>query len=126
MRPSVPIIAALLALWSPASWALTQDNFLVRATSDLVELCSAPPSDQMRVAAIHFCEGFVVGANQYYMAERAGSGSPPLFCLPTPPPTRDEATAMFVSWARNNPQYMSERPVDSLMRFAVATWPCRK
>lgn len=80
----------------------------------------------MQTAAIHFCQGYVVGAYHYYLAERAGSNVPPLACLPNPPPTRDAAIAMFVDWARSNPQYMSELPVDSLMRFAVTTWPCRK
>lgn len=126
MRRNASIVAAILLLSSPASRALTQDNFLVRATSDLVELCSPPPTDAMRVAALHFCEGFVVGANQYYLAERAGAGAPPLYCLPKPPPSRDDAVAMFVDWARKNPQYMGERPVDSLTRFAATVWPCRQ
>jgi len=31
---------------------------------------------------------------------------------------------MFVGWAKQNSQYLGERPVDSLMRFATAQWPC--
>ena len=62
------------------------------------------------------------------LSDLAAKGAEPVGYLLTTalPPTRDEATAMFVNWARKNPQYMSERPVDSLMRFAAATWPCRK
>jgi hypothetical protein len=80
----------------------------------------------MYVATIHFCEGYIVGVSQYHAAEYAGSGERPIVCLPNPPPTRDQAVAMFVTWAQSNPQYMSDRPVDALMRFGAATWPCRK
>jgi hypothetical protein len=75
-------LASVLALLPPPSQAVTQDNFLARTTSDLVALCS------MHVGAIHFCEGYFVGADHYSLAER-GSGAPNLFCPPTPPPTRD-------------------------------------
>ncbi len=36
MRRRAAIFAAIVAPWSPASWALTQDNFLVGVRSDLV------------------------------------------------------------------------------------------
>jgi Ssp1 endopeptidase immunity protein Rap1a len=120
-------LAALLVLPPLSSQAVTQDNFLVRTTADLVELCSASGTDEMHTAAIHFCQGYFVGADHYYLAERRGSSrAPPLICLSNPPPTRDQAIHMFVDWARTNPQFMSELPVDSVMRFAATTWPCRK
>jgi hypothetical protein len=118
-------VAVILAIQPLAAQATTQDDFLVRTTSDLVDLCATGAADEMHTAAVHFCEGFVIGTYQYYVAERSGGG-PQLYCLPAPPPTRDQAIGMFVDWARSNPQYMNERPVDSLTRFAVTTWPCRK
>jgi Rap1a immunity proteins len=118
--------SAILALWPVVAGAVTQDNFLVRTTDDLVQLCSPGAAEDLRIQAIHFCEGFVVGANQYYLAERAGSHAPRLFCVPTPSPSRDEVVRMFVDWARANPQYLSERAADSLVRFGAATWPCGK
>lgn len=120
------IFVAILGLWPTASGAATEDNFNVRTSADLVALCSSPSSDEMHVAALHFCEGYVVGAAQYHNAQHAGSGTTPMYCLPNPPPSREAAIAMFVSWAQSNPQYMSERAVDSFIRFAAATWPCRK
>lgn len=126
MRWMSSAVVATLAVWPLASRAVTQDSFLVRTAADLVELCSAGEGDPLRVAAIHFCEGYVVGVSQYHQAERAGSGGRPLYCLPNPPPTRDDAIRMFVAWARSNPQYMSERPVDALIRFAATTWPCKR
>jgi hypothetical protein len=115
-----------LAMWPLTSRAVTQDNFLARTTADLVELCAAPEADPLRVAAVHFCEGYIVGVSQYSQAVSAAPGEPQLFCLPKPPPSRDDAVAMFVTWARRNANYMTERPVDTLMRFAGATWPCKR
>jgi hypothetical protein len=120
-------LAALLALQPLAAQAAVSPNdFFVTTTADLVDLCSVGASDEMHTAAIHFCHGFVAGAYQFYVAERGVAGAPQLYCLPNPPPTRDQAISMFVAWARSNPQYMSDLPVNSLMRFATATWPCKK
>jgi hypothetical protein len=120
-------LAVLLALQPLAAQAAVSPNdFLVTTTGDLVDLCSAGGADEMHTAAIHFCHGFVAGAIQFYAAERAGAGTPQLYCLPDPSPTRDQAISMFVAWARSNPQYMSDLPVNSLMRFAGTTWPCKK
>ena len=126
MRRTALAVAVMLAACPVAARAATADDFLVRTTRDLVDLCSVDNSDPMHVAAIHFCQGFVVGAYQYYQAERAGPGKPALVCYPPSGPTRDEAIRMFVDWARKNPAYMSERPVDSLFRFGASMWPCAK
>jgi Rap1a immunity proteins len=125
MRLRLFAVAAAVAIVPLASHAATQDNFLARTTADLVALCSPGQDDPLRVAAIHFCEGYVVGANQYYQADRTPNEGA-MFCLPSPPPSRDDAIAQFVAWARSNTSYMNERPVDGLMRFASATWPCKR
>ncbi|HYZ24373.1 MAG TPA: Rap1a/Tai family immunity protein, partial [Rhodopila sp.] len=93
--------AAVTAAWPVGAMAVgtvavTQDNFHARTTGDLVALCDAPASDPMRVAAIHFCEGFMVGAYQYHEAERMGPKGQRLFCLPTSGVTLDQAIGMFV------------------------------
>jgi hypothetical protein len=46
--------------------------------------------------------------------------------MPNPGPSRNEAVAMFVEWAKANPQYMNERPVDTEFRFLSVKWPCKK
>jgi hypothetical protein len=33
---------------------------------------------------------------------------------------------MFLAWARQNPQTMSEPAVESLFKFLTAKWPCKK
>lgn len=124
MRGIGLLIVAGLAFLPARSRAVTQDSFHATTTADLVDLCSPAASDPMRVAAIHFCQGYFVGAAQYHQVASAATGAKPIACLPNPPPSRDEIVSMFVQWARANPQYMGERPINSLFRFAKATWPC--
>jgi hypothetical protein len=118
----------LIALLGPVCvLAATSDHFRVRSTADLVEICSTPATDFLYGAAMGFCHGYAVGAYQYYQATVAGPAGKPFVCLPAaPPPTRTEGLQMFVAWARENPQHMGEPAVDSLFRWLVATWPCRK
>jgi hypothetical protein len=114
-------VAWLAGSAAPAP-AATQGEFAVRSTQDLVDLCSAPEGDPMHTAALHFCEGFTVGAVQYYQASDTNMR---LVCLPQPMPTRDEEVMKFIAWAHANPQYMNDRAVDGLFRFLSATWPCQ-
>jgi Rap1a immunity proteins len=122
----------LLALLLAASMvpllaeAVNSDIFRVRSTADLVEICSVPPGDSMYAAAIGFCHGYGVGAFHYYQASVAGPEGKPFVCLPDPPPSRTEALQMFLTWARENPQYMGEPAVETLFRWLVAKWPCPK
>jgi hypothetical protein len=107
--------------------AATPEQFRVRSTADLVEICSTPPTDALYAAATAFCHGFAVGAYQYYRATVSGPEGKPFVCLPeTPPPTRTEGLQMFVAWARGHPQYMGEPAVETLFHWLANTWPCRK
>jgi hypothetical protein len=106
--------------------AVVSDNFRVRSTADLVEICSTPANDSLYAAAISFCHGFGVGAYHYYHASVSGPTAKPFVCIPDPPPSRTEGMQMFVAWARENPQYMVEPPVETLFRWLVAKWPCPK
>jgi Rap1a immunity proteins len=107
--------------------AATPDQFRVRSTADLVEICSTPPNDSLYAAALAFCHGFAVGAYQYYRASVSGPAGKPFVCVPeTPPPTRTEGLQMFVAWAREHPQNMGEPAVETFFRWLATTWPCRK
>ena len=126
MRRFVWIIAVAVCLWPLISGAQTRDEFLMRYTQDYVRLCTTSPSDPMYAAAIGFCHGYAVGAYHYYLAEVAGPKGAPFVCPPEPPPSRAEILPMFVAWTQAHPQYMGERPVDSLFRFLSEQWPCRR
>ena len=117
------LIAAGPAVAQPS---LTAENFQVRTTGDLLTLCAPAPNDPLAVQAIHFCHGYLVGAFAYYSASVAGREDAKRVCLPQPPPSRDAGIARFVSWARANPQYLQERPVETEFRFLETTWPCRR
>lgn len=117
------LVASLAPLWAEA---VEPDVFRVRSTADLVEICSVPPNDAMHAAAIGFCHGYGVGAFHYYQASVSGPEGKPFVCLPDPPPSRTEALQMFLTWARENPQYMGEPAVETLFRWLAGKWPCRK
>jgi hypothetical protein len=105
--------------------AITADEFHLRSGADLLALCATPAADPLHVAAIHMCHGFGAGAYQAIMAMTRHEKLTPLICPPTPPPTRNSAVAMFVEWARRNPQHLHEPPAETLGRFLVTTFPCR-
>src|SRR4051794_18035309 len=83
-------------------WGATENSFLVRSTRDLVDVCAPAPSDPLATAAVNFCQGFVVGAYQYYTIDAAATNRQ-LVCPPSPLPSRNEAIAQFVTWAKARP-----------------------
>ena len=96
--------AALTAALLPFSaQAVTEKNFGVRTTEDLVALCSATPSERMGTAALNFCDGFAQGAVDVEFQRDTANRQPKPFCFPNPTPPRRETLSEFVKWARANP-----------------------
>ena len=118
-------LGAGLACLALQSQAVTQDNFLVRDTKDIIELCSVLPTDPLYVAATHFCQGYVVGAYRYQESFYNGPEFSPLVCPPEPKPSRNQAIAQFIAWAKTHPEYGKEPAVDTLMRYLVEHWRCK-
>jgi hypothetical protein len=106
--------------------AVTEEDFLVKTTQDLVDLCTASPDDPLGDESVHFCHGYLVGAYHYYLAENSGPEGKRLVCFPDPPPSRSETIAMFIEWAKAHPQYMGEAPVETEFRFLMDKWPCKR
>ncbi|MDD1633535.1 MAG: hypothetical protein LUQ29_12540 [Methylococcaceae bacterium] len=119
---------AMLGILLPglASSAVTEEDFKVKTTRDLINLCTASPQDEHYKEAIHFCHGYLVGAYQYSIAESANDPKKALFCPTEPKPSRNEAIALFVAWALEHPQFMTEMPVETEFRFLTEKWPCKK
>jgi Rap1a immunity proteins len=124
----VRILFIAFLLFPNVARAVTADDFLVKTTQNLINLCTVSSKDPQHREAIHMCHGYLIGAFHYHEAAVSALGSQRLVCLPEkgPVPTRDEAIAMFVEWAKARPQYMQEMPVETEFRFLVEKWPCKK
>ena len=85
-----------------AGAAVTDDDFVLSTTQNLVNLCSVSASDPRAKEAIQMCEGYMLGAYHYYLATNSGKNDMRLVCMPNPTPTRNEVAAMFVEWAKAN------------------------
>lgn len=121
-------IAVCAAAFPIAGYAaVTEDTFMMRTTSDLVELCSAAPSDPMGTAALNFCHGFTLGVYNVLTEENAAKRMGKLFCMPDPAPTtRNQAVADFVQWAKATPQAMTQSPADGVTGYLVSKYPCKR
>lgn len=117
------IVAATMAMTGSAL-AAEHDEFQLRDASDLVEICSASPSDSQYASAIAFCHGVLAGSFRYYLATTPADER--FVCAPNPVPTRSKVMSGFVAWAKARPQYGQEPPVDTLFRYLAETYPCKK
>jgi hypothetical protein len=111
---------------SSAYATVTEDNFLLRNSGDLVEVCSAVQSDPLFTAARNFCDGFVVSVFMVLQEENRAqsSNSKRLFCEPNPVSTRDEAIASFVQWVRADAGRMALPATDGIAEFLSQRYPC--
>ncbi|MGH7893751.1 MAG: Rap1a/Tai family immunity protein [Candidatus Binatia bacterium] len=125
MRDGAMIAALVLALSGIAA-ATGRDDFLLKDTQDLVDLCTVGAKEDLNQEAIHFCQGFAVGVYRTIVAVTTDRGRKPIFCPPDPLLTRDAAIQAFVDWSRGNPDVLSKNPVDGLTQFMVTKWPCAK
>jgi hypothetical protein len=120
------MLAMALLLMLPAlAGAVSEKDFEVSTTQNLINLCTASPDDPLYHQAVNFCHGYLVGAYKFYEAEHAGPKAPKLVCMPTPPPTRNQSIKMFIDWAQKHPEFMKEKPVETEFRFLMEKWPCK-
>lgn len=125
MRNALVIGIVAIGLWSGRAAATTENEFQVTNMHDLVALCTTADTDPLYTAAVNFCQGYLVGAWQYHKA-MAVRRKHDFVCLPNPPPTRSQAITAFLSWAKAHSEYDRESPVETLFKFLVEKWPCRK
>ncbi len=119
-------LLAILIVGPSMAGEVSVENFHVKTTKDLIDLCTAPPEEPLAAHAIHFCHGYLVGAYHYYAASVAGPNGKSLVCLPEPRPSRNDTIAMFVQWVKDRPQYWNELPVETEFRFLTEIWPCEQ
>ena len=105
---------------------VTPEDFVAKTTQNLINLCTASPQDSQYQAAIHFCQGYLVGAYQYYVAVSTNNPALQLVCFSEPKPSRNDAIDQFISWMQKHPEYLSETPVETEFRFLSERWSCKK
>jgi hypothetical protein len=106
-----------------AQAAFTPDEFRLDRAQELVDICTVSTSHPDYLEAYGFCVGYFTGAMHYHRALARGPDQKAIVC-PDHTVTRAEAISVFVAWAKKNPQYLNEEPMQALMRAAVAKWPC--
>jgi hypothetical protein len=117
------VLAAALPGYAQAP--VMEEHFHVRTTADFVAICSADPHDPLVTAAVNFCQGFTVGVYQT-LEEEDAAVTTKLFCISNPLPTRNQAIAAFVQWAKASPTVLSERAPDAILRYLEERYPCGK
>jgi Rap1a immunity proteins len=117
---------ALCAIAAPgaARAAVTEDTFQLRNTGDLIELCAAAQTDPLYTPAVNFCHGFAVGAFRVLNEVNAARPGLRLFCMTEHPPSRSEAIAAFVTWAKSAPDQADKQAEDSIAAYIELTYPC--
>jgi hypothetical protein len=106
-----------------AQAAFAPDEFRLDRAQELVDICTVSASHPDYLEAYGFCVGYFTGAMHYHRALASGPDHKAIVC-PDHTVTRAEAISVFVAWAKDNPQYLDEEPMEAVMRAAVAKWPC--
>jgi Rap1a immunity proteins len=127
IRSLLPGLAVCLALSAgPVQAAVTEDDFQLRSSGDLADLCSAAQPDPMYTAASNFCHGFAVGVFRVLQEEDTARKATHMFCLPPQTPTRNEAIAGLVQWIRADNSRMALPPADAIAAYLSQQYPCAR
>lgn len=113
-------LIAVVALGLPMAPALAADTSPSMQTfGQFVELCSQS-GDTVTVA---FCNGYVLGNGQLYLALR-NAGAVKSWACADPVPTLDEIRAKLVEWGKAHPEQAGIGTVDGVWQAAAEIWPC--
>lgn len=115
--------AAMIASGS-ATGAVTEQNFQLKTSADLLALCTPHEGEPNGMAAIHFCQGYITGLYQYNQAiGRVFRGIN--HCPPEgTDPSRNEGVSIFIAWAKKHPDQLSTFPFDGMLAALKEKWPC--
>jgi len=120
-----------VALWG-AGWMASGNLYAegysledskLKTAGDLVDTCTVDPGHEHYDSALAFCYGFFEGAIRYAEAISGPGFDRQLVCAPAGT-TRSQAVAVFVGFMKEQPQYLSEAPVDAIYRALIPKWPC--
>jgi hypothetical protein len=75
-RKTIILLLIIVFLIPGLAGAVSEKDFEVQSTENLINLCTAAQDDPLYHQAINFCHGYLVGAYRYYEApdrDRQGS-----------------------------------------------------
>jgi Rap1a immunity proteins len=114
----------LAAGFGAAQAGFTPEEFKLDNAQELLDICTVSTSHPDYMEAYGFCVGYFTGAMHYHRALAKGPDHKAIVC-PDHSVTRAEAISVFVAWAKDNPHYMTDDPMEAVMRAAVAKYPCK-
>lgn len=118
------MLSALLALAATPALAVEEQTFLVDTTADLARLCGAAPESPFYAAAIHMCQGYILGVHHFHQA-LAVELQEDVYCVePSADRSRNEVMAAFAAWVAENPQVGETEALDGLLQWAAVAFPC--
>jgi hypothetical protein len=128
MRRSSVALALGLALAPWTSWAATDgytlEDYQLRTSGDLLDLCTLDESHPNHWEARAFCLGYFTGGIHLHDALAASPEFARIACAPVHA-TRNDVVAVFVAYATANPEYQEEKPMDTVFRAVNDQWPCQ-
>ena len=119
------LLFVLVFLLPVFAGAVSEKDFEVQTTQNLINLCTTPVDDPLHNHAVNFCHGYLVGAYHYYEAISLGPKGIQLVCLSDPLPSRNDTIVMFIEWVKTHPQHLGETAVETQFRFLMEKWPCK-
>jgi hypothetical protein len=127
MRTGSVVLALAVALAPFTSWAQTDgytlDDYQLRTSGDLLDICALDSSNSSYWEARGFCLGYFAGGIDLHDALAVSNDFPRLAC-PSGRVTRDDVVEAFVTYAQAHPEHQGERPMDTVFRAVVDRWPC--
>ncbi|MEM9784557.1 MAG: Rap1a/Tai family immunity protein [Pseudomonadota bacterium] len=98
---------------------------MIDTAGDLAALCGSDPSSPNYSAAIHMCQGYILGAHHFHEALGVAMEDD-VYCEERrqPTPTRDAVMMEFAAWMEENPQFAESEALEGLMAYASAAFPC--
>jgi hypothetical protein len=124
-RQSLPAMTAAFLL--AASPGMAEEQFIIDTAGDLARLCATKPAANTYVAAVHMCQGYIIGAHHFHEAMETGLGGQGegIYCVPAEgAPSRDEIMADFSAWVNSTPGMPGQEAIEALMQYAATRFPC--
>lgn len=123
-RPLATVAFALAtAAAGTTAGAQEIEDFRVRDTGSLAQLCGTAETSALYAEARQFCYGYIAGAATVYR-EMVAAGAMQRAACPKTEPTVEEMRAAFTGWVGRNPSARAEDAGDGLLRAISAAYPC--